>query len=174
LIKETQTAEAVESCVEFMQSLNVRDAVDMARTRWMQMLDAKSFPADEQITGLIVNLQFPTIRDQLMADIPGIDEPMDRVLLAQTDSKPHWSRAEWAEQLLLHAYTRIHTQQHRTLRPHPHRHRLHQLVARGSKARQFLQLALEADSGYYLARLSDQMTCSGSVAMSCRCPCVPA
>ena len=40
-----------------------------------------------------------------MADIPGIDEPMDRVLLAQTHSKPQWPRIEWAEQLLVHAYT---------------------------------------------------------------------
>jgi hypothetical protein len=55
------------------------------------MLDAKSFPTDERIISLIAGLQFPTIRDQLMADIRGIDEPMDRVLLAQTNGKPHWS-----------------------------------------------------------------------------------
>ena len=84
-----------------MQSLNVREAMDRARTLWTEMLDAKSFPADERIISLIANLQVPTIRDQLMADIPGIDEPMDRVLLAHTNSKPHWSRIEWAEQLLL-------------------------------------------------------------------------
>jgi hypothetical protein len=108
-IKETQSADAVESCVKSMQSLNIRDAMDRARALWTELLDAKSFPTDEQIIRLIANLQFPTIRDQLMADIPGIDEPMDRVLLAQTDSKPHWSRVEWAEQLLLHAYTRSST-----------------------------------------------------------------
>jgi hypothetical protein len=145
-----------------MQSLNVRDAMDRARTLWTEMLDAKSFPPDEQIISLISGLQFPTIRDQLMADIPGIDEPMDRVLLAQTNSKPHWSRVEWAEQLLLHAYTRSST-----------RHSAPILTAiafinwwegRGSKAHQFLQLALEADPGYHLARLSDQMIGRGIVA----------
>lgn len=40
-----------------------------------------------------------------MADIPAIGEPMDRVLLAQTPGKPQWSGVEWAEQLLVHAYT---------------------------------------------------------------------
>jgi hypothetical protein len=35
---------------------------------------------------------------------------------------------------------------------------------RGSKAHQFLELALEADPGYHLARLSDQMIGSGMTA----------
>jgi hypothetical protein len=92
--------------------------------RWQAPTSARTLDRPPWVPVLIAGLQFPAIRDQLMADIPGIDEPMDRVLLAQTNSKPHWSRVEWAEQLLLHAYT----QQHQTLRPHPHRHRLHQLV----------------------------------------------
>jgi hypothetical protein len=160
--KDTQTADAVENCVKSIQNLNVQDAMDQARALWTKMLDAKSYPTDERIISLIANLQFPTIRDQLMADIPGIDEPMDRVLLAQTDSKPHWSRVEWAEQLLLHAYTHSST-----------RHSAPILTAiafinwwegRGSKAHQFLQLALEADPDYHLARLSDQMVGRGIVA----------
>ncbi|MCO4239618.1 DUF4192 family protein [Pseudarthrobacter raffinosi] len=155
-----------------MQSLNVEGVRDRARTLWTEMLAGKSFPTDEQIISLIASLQFPTIRDQLMADIPGIDEPMNRVLLAQTNSNPHWSRVKWAEQVLLHAYTRSST-----------RHSAPILTAiafinwwegRGSKAHQFLQLALEADPGYHLGRLSELMICSGSVAMSCRSPRIPA
>ena len=100
---------------------------------------------------------------------------MDRVLLAQTHSKPHWSRIEWAEQLLLHAYTRSTT-----------KHSAPILTAiafinwwegRGSKAHQFLQLALEADPAHRLARLNGLnglVVCSGSVARSCRCDRVPA
>ena len=88
-----------------MQSLNVRDAIDRARTLWAEMLDAKSFPTDELIISLIAGIQVPTVRVQLTADIPGIDAPMDNVLPAQTHSKPRWSRIEWADQLLLHAYT---------------------------------------------------------------------
>jgi hypothetical protein len=97
-----------------------------------------------------------------MADIPGINEPMDRVLLAQTHGGPQWSRVEWAQQLLLHAYTHSST-----------KHSAPILTAiafvnwwegRGSKAHQFLQLALEADPAYQLARLSDLMIGSGTVA----------
>jgi hypothetical protein len=56
--KDTQTADAVESCVKSIQSLNVRDAMDRARTLWREMLDAKSFPTDAQSIS-----HFPTIRD---------------------------------------------------------------------------------------------------------------
>ena len=87
---------------------------------------------------------------------------MDRVLLAQTHGGPQWSRVEWAQQLLLHAYTHSST-----------KHSAPILTAiafvnwwegRGSKAHQFLQLALEADQAYRLARLSDLMIGSGMVA----------
>lgn len=43
---------------------------------------------------------------------------------------------------------------------------------RGSKAHQFLQLALEADPGYHLASLSDEMICFRSAAVSCRSPAI--
>jgi hypothetical protein len=160
--KESQAADAVENRVAAIQGLNNRDAMEQARTLWTEMLNAKAYPDDEQTINLIANLQFPAIRDQLMADIPGIDEPMDRVLLAQTHSKPQWSRVEWAEQLLVHAYTHSATQ-----------HSAPALTAiafinwwegRGSKAHQFLELALEAEPDYRLARLSDQMIGAGMVA----------
>ena len=67
--------------------------------------------------------------------------------------------------LALGADPRIHTQQHPTLRP------IRTAIAlinwwegRGSKAHQFLELALEADPNYRLARLSDQMIGTGMVA----------
>jgi hypothetical protein len=104
--KESQTLDAVENRVAAIQGLSHWDAMEQARTLWTEMLEAKTYPDDEQTIGLIANLQFPAIRDQLMADIPGIDQPMDRILLAQTHGKPQWSRIEWAEQLLDHAYTR--------------------------------------------------------------------
>ncbi|MEC5193295.1 MULTISPECIES: DUF4192 domain-containing protein [unclassified Arthrobacter] len=160
--KETQAAAAVERCMKSIQRLNIGTAMDQARTLWTGMLATKTYPNDQQTIGLIANLQFPTIRDQLMADIPGIDEPLDQVLLAQTQCKPQWSRIEWAEQMLVHAYTHSST-----------KHAAPILTAiafinwwegRGSKAHQFLQLALEADPDYRLARLSDQMIGSGMVA----------
>ena len=74
--------------------MNPGEAVAQARTLWDGMLEAISYPDDDQTIDLIANFQAPAIRDQLMADIPGIDEPMDRVLLAQTDGGPQWSRGQ--------------------------------------------------------------------------------
>jgi hypothetical protein len=70
------------------------------------MLDTKTFPSDDDCHTLVANLQFPTIRDRLIADIPGMDDPMQQFLFVQTDQAPKWSRIEWAQQLLLRAYTR--------------------------------------------------------------------
>lgn len=160
--KETQTADAVETRVNAIQRLNIRDALEQARTLWNGLLDVGAYPSDDQTVSLIANLQTPAIRDQLMADIPGIDEPADRVLLAQTNGSPQWSRVEWAQQLLMHAYTHSST-----------KHSAPILTAiafinwwegRGSKAHQFLELALDADPDYHLAKLSDMMIGTGMVA----------
>jgi len=126
------------------------------------MLRSTDFPSDEDCQALVANLQFPAIRDRLIADIPGMDEPMQQILFAQTKEPPKWSRIEWAQQLLLHAYTRTSPE-----------HAAPVLTAigyinwwegKGSKAHQFLQLALDTDPAYRLARLSDQMVGSGIVA----------
>ena len=69
------------------------------------MLECNDFPSDEDCATLIANFQFPHIRDRLMADIPGIDEPPQHILFALTETAPKWSRVEWAQQLLLHAFT---------------------------------------------------------------------
>ncbi|MFE5835845.1 DUF4192 domain-containing protein [Arthrobacter sp. NPDC056493] len=160
--KETETTDAVRDRVAALGGLKVGEALEQARARWTEMLGSNSYPDQDEIVNLIADLQFPVIRDRLMADIPGIDERMDRILLAQTHDKPQWSRVEWAQQLLLHAYTHSSTK---------HSAPLLTAVAfinwwegRGSKAHQFLQLALEADPAYHLARVSDLMIGSGMVA----------
>jgi hypothetical protein len=160
--KESQTLDAVENQVASIQGMRHWEAMAQARTLWTEMLEAKTYPDDEQTIGLIANLQFPAIRDQLMAGIRGIDEPMDRILLAQTRGKPQWSRVEWAEQLLVHAYTHsatIHSAPSLTAVAF-----INWWEGRGSKAHQFLELALDADPSYRLARLSDQMIGTGMVA----------
>ena len=160
--QEASKAIEVQQRMETIRHLPHYDAMDEARTLWAGMLNSKTYPSHDQTVSLIANLQFAGIRDQLMADIPGIDEPIDQVLLAQTAATPQWSRIEWAEQLLLHAYTQTNNQ-----------HAAPVLTAigyinwwegRGSKAHQFLQLALEADPSYRLARLSDQMIGQGMIA----------
>jgi hypothetical protein len=155
-------AAAVEHHVDTIRSLPTATATRQARHLWAGMLDSVSFPSDEDCHALVAYLQFPAIRDRLIADIPGLDEPMQHILFAQTLEAPKWSRIEWAQQLLLHAYTRTSPE-----------HAAPVLTAigyinwwegRGSKAHQFLQLALDTDPAYRLARLSDQMIGTGIVA----------
>ncbi|HET7140804.1 MAG TPA: DUF4192 domain-containing protein, partial [Arthrobacter sp.] len=99
---------------------------------------------------------------QLKADIPGIDEPMDKVLLAQTHDKPQWSRVEWAEQLLVHACTHS-VMQHSAPALNDIAF-INWWEVRGTKGHQFLELVLQADPDYRPARLSDQMIGAGRVA----------
>lgn len=159
---EAAKADAIEKRMETIRHLPHQDAMDEARLLWARMLDAKAYPSDDQTVSLIANFQFPAIRDRLMGDIPGIDEPIDQVLLAQTRAKPSWSRIEWAQQLLLHAYTQ--TSNHHAAPVLTAIGYINWWEGRGSKAHQFLQLAIESDPNYRLARLSDQMIGQGMIA----------
>ncbi|TDL33356.1 DUF4192 family protein [Arthrobacter nitrophenolicus] len=88
--------------------------------------------------------------------------------LAQTDNAPYRSRIEWAQQLLLHAYTRT-SPQHQA----PILTTIGYITwweGKGRKAHQFLQLALDTNPTSRLARLSDQMTGSGHVAGGTKTP----
>jgi hypothetical protein len=155
-------AAAVEHHIEAIAAQPTDAALQQGRKLWADMLDSTTFPSDDDCHALVANLHFPAIRDRLIADIPGVDEPMQQILFAQTEAAPKWSRIEWARQLLLHAYTRTSAE-----------HSAPVLTAidyinwwegRGSKAHQFLPLALDTDPASRLARLSDQMIGSGIVA----------
>ncbi|WOC62674.1 DUF4192 domain-containing protein [Paenarthrobacter sp. AT5] len=160
--QEATKAAAVEHHMETIRTWSTDTALQQGRKLWADMLDSTVFPSDDSCHALVANLQFPAIRDRLIADIPGVDEPMQQILFAQTQAAPKWSRIEWAQQLLLRAYTRTTAE-----------HAAPVLTAigyinwwegKGSKAHQFLQLALDTDPAYRLARLSDQMIGSGIVA----------
>ncbi|WP_284990463.1 DUF4192 domain-containing protein [Arthrobacter sp. efr-133-TYG-120] len=160
--KETATFDAVEAKVASIRVTHDHRAIEQARTFWADILKSETIPSDDQTVALIANFQFPAIRDQLMADIPGVEGPMERILLAQTPDKPQWSRVMWAEEVLLHAYTNSSTK---------HAAPLLTAIAyiswwegRGSKAHQYLELALEADPGYRLAKISDQLIGNGTIA----------
>lgn len=160
--KEAAKAAAVEHHMDTIASQPTDAALQQSRQLWAEMLSSKTFPSDDDCHALVANLQFPAIRDRLIADIPGVDEPMQQILFAQTDQAPKWSRIEWAQQLLLHAYTRTsaeHAAPVLTTIGY-----INWWEGRGSKAHQFLQLALDTDPAYRLARLSDQMIGSGIVA----------
>ncbi|MFC0457926.1 DUF4192 domain-containing protein [Arthrobacter liuii] len=160
--QEASKAAGVERHMEAIRFQQSGTALQQGRKLWGDMLASTAFPSDDDCHALVANLQFPAIRDRLIADIPGMDEPMQQILFAQTTEAPKWSRVEWAQQLLLHAYTRTSPE-----------HAAPVLTAigyinwwegKGSKAHQFLQLALDTDPAYRLARLSDQMVGSGIVA----------
>ncbi|MFJ6271585.1 DUF4192 domain-containing protein [Pseudarthrobacter oxydans] len=160
--REAAKVAAVEHHMETIASQPTDTALQQGRKLWADMLDSKTFPSDDDCHALVANLQFPAIRDRLIADIPGVDEPMQQILFAQTDQAPKWSRIEWAQQLLLHAYSRTsaeHAAPVLTTIGY-----INWWEGRGSKAHQFLQLALDTDPAYRLARLSDQMIGSGLVA----------
>lgn len=155
-------ASAVVRHMDTVRSQPAPDAIKEGRKLWANMLNSTTFPSDDDCHALVANLQFPAIRDRLLADIPGVDEPMQQVLFAQTHAAPKWSRIEWAQQLLLHTYTRTspqHSAPVLTVIGY-----INWWEGRGSKAHQFLQLALDSDPAYRLARLSDQMVGSGVVA----------
>jgi hypothetical protein len=104
--QDTAKATAVEHHMDTIHSQPADVALQQGRKLWADMLDSKTFPSDDDCHALVANLQFPAIRDRLIADIPGLDESMQQILFAQIDGTPKWPRIEWAQQLLLHAYTR--------------------------------------------------------------------
>ncbi|MFF2840680.1 hypothetical protein [Paenarthrobacter sp. NPDC057981] len=105
------------------------------------MLSTKNYPAVPEILKLVADFQFPHLRDQLMADFPGIDEQPEHVLFALTNTGPSWSRIEWAKDLLPHTYIRTspeHAAPILTTIGY-----INWWEGRGSKAHQYLQLALD-------------------------------
>ncbi|WP_314191782.1 DUF4192 family protein [uncultured Arthrobacter sp.] len=94
---ETKAA-AVERHMEVIRIQQSDTALQQGRKLWGDMLKSKSFPSDDKCHALVANLQIPVIRDRLIADIPGVDEPMQHILFAQTATAPKWSRIEWVQQ----------------------------------------------------------------------------
>ncbi|BCW40334.1 hypothetical protein StoSoilB3_18690 [Arthrobacter sp. StoSoilB3] len=72
---ETNHAAAVENLLNTIRAHAPHVATRQASQLWNTMLDSNDFPTDEDCAALIANLQIPHIRDRLMADIPGINEP---------------------------------------------------------------------------------------------------
>ena len=155
-------AAAVEPWLDRIAAARTGEALDRARALWASLLDAGTYPSPQQTAELLADFQFMAIRDRLIADIPGLDGPMQRILLGQTEQSPRWSRLEWAEQILLHLYTNGAAQYAAPV-----------LLAvgyiswwqgRSSKAIQFMELALDADPRYQLALLVRRMLRTGMAA----------
>ncbi|MGO4246265.1 DUF4192 domain-containing protein [Paenarthrobacter sp. RAF54_2] len=160
--QETAKSTAVEERMHTIRTQPPDETAGEASLLWTRMLESRDFPTDEDCLSLIASFQFPHIRDRLMTDIPGIDEPPQHILFAQTNTPPKWSRIEWAQQLLLHAYTRTSPQHAAPILTTIGY--INWWQGRGSKAHQYLQLALDTDPGYRFARLTDQMLGAGIIA----------
>ncbi|MGO4588937.1 DUF4192 domain-containing protein [Paenarthrobacter sp. 2TAF44] len=159
---QREYATAVEHYKQTILSGETTAATQEAHQLWISMLDSKDYPTDKDALKLVAYFQFPHVRDRLMAVIPGIDELPERILFAQTGTAPDWSRVEWAKQLLTNAYTLIspeHAAPILTTIGY-----INWWEGRGSKAHQYLQLALETDPGYRSARLTDHMLGAGIIA----------
>lgn len=103
--QEAAKAAAVEHPMETIASQPADATLRQGRHLWADVLDSRTFPSDEDCPALLASLQFQGIRDRLNADFPGLDEPMELILFAQTDQAPKWSRIGRAQQLLHHAYS---------------------------------------------------------------------
>ncbi|MDB5243418.1 MAG: hypothetical protein JWP57_4043 [Spirosoma sp.] len=152
----------VERTIQVLIALPRHQLLTSARTLWNELLDHGNYPTNEQATQLLSYFQLPELRDLLMADMPGINEPPIQILLARTHASPHWERVDWAEQLLIHLYTHD-----------PTEHSAPVLTAvsllswwegKGSKALQFTQLALELNPKFTPAHLIQQMLQAGLIA----------
>jgi len=155
-------ATAVEQSKNSIATANPGKALAKARTLWASLLDSGTNPTLDQTAELLADFQFAQIRDRLIADIPGIDEPLPQILLAQTEQGPHWARVERAEQILLHLYT------HGAAQHVPGILTALAYISwwqgKSSKAVQFIDLALDADPQYRLAQLVRRMLDTGAVA----------
>jgi hypothetical protein len=120
-----------------------QEASLQASQLWTTMLDSNDFPPTMTAPHSSRTSNSPHIRDRLMADIPGIDESPKHILFAQTETAPKWSRVEWAQQLLIHAYTRTSPQHAAPILTTIGY--INWWEGRGSKAHQYLQLALDTD-----------------------------
>lgn len=139
--------------------MNPEAAVSRARTLWDKLLDGGGEPTDDEAAELVANFKFIMVRDRLLADIPGIDEATQDLLLGQTKQSPHWQRVDRASEVLFHLYMRTDGTDAAPV--------LTSLgiiqwwEGHGSKAHECFQRALEADPEYRLAQLTDQLVREG-------------
>ncbi|MBG0741820.1 DUF4192 domain-containing protein [Paeniglutamicibacter antarcticus] len=142
-----------------IEAMNPRAAIVRARALWSKTLDATGEPTDDESAELIASLKFISVRDRLLADIPGLDDSMRDLLLGETQRPPHWQRVDRASDVLLHLYMRVDNADAAPV--------LTCLgiiqwwEGHGSKAHQCFQRTLESDPNYRLAQLTDQLVSAG-------------
>ena len=142
-----------------IEAMSPRAATKQARALWCQMLDGAEEPTDDQAAELIAYLKFISVRDRLLADIPGVEESMRDLLLGQTTERPHWQRVDRASDVLLHLYMRADGADAAPILTSMGV--IQWWEGHGSKAHECFQRALEADPDYRLAQLTDHLVRDG-------------
>ena len=88
--------DAVEAALQKM-SANPSKCLDAAYRLWMELIDHDGEPTHEQLAEVLAGLQHFGLRDQILADMPGINEPMAATLFGATNETPQWDRIDTSE-----------------------------------------------------------------------------
>ena len=152
--------DAVESAMRDMTT-NPAKSLDAAYQLWMDLIDHGTEPTHDQLAEVLAGLQHVGLRDQILADMPGIDEPMGSTLLGATDEAPQWDRIDSSEKLLRQLLTiaaPTHAAAPLTMLGH-----ICWWKGKGTAAANYMHVALTFAPDYHLARLLDQMLAAGVV-----------
>jgi hypothetical protein len=68
-----------------------------ARGLWSSLINDGEEPTAAQLAEVLAHLQIPELRDRLIADMPGLDLPMELLLFGESDSAPDWDRIDAAQ-----------------------------------------------------------------------------
>lgn len=152
--------DAVESAMRDMTA-NPAKSLDAVYRLWMDLLDHDDEPTHDQLAEILAGLQHVGLRDQILADMPGINEPMGATLFGATDEAPQWDRIDSSEKLLRQLLTisaPTHAAAPLTMLGH-----ICWWKGKGTAAANYMHVALTFDPHYHLARLLDQMLGAGVV-----------
>jgi hypothetical protein len=151
---------AVEAAFQNI-STNPAKCLDAAYRLWTELIDHGADPTHDQLAEVLAGLQHVGLRDQILADMPGINEPMAATLFGATDEAPQWDRIDSSEKLLRQLLTiaaPTHAAAPLTMLGH-----ICWWKGRGTAAANYMHVALTFDPDYHLARLLDQMLGAGVV-----------
>ncbi|ALO66693.1 hypothetical protein AS189_09530 [Arthrobacter alpinus] len=152
--------DAVESAMQAMAT-NPAKSLDAVYRIWVDLLDHGGEPTHGQLAEVLAGLQHVGLRDQILADMPGINEPMAATLFGATEEAPQWDRIGYSEKLLrqlLIIAAPTHAAAPLTMLGH-----ICWWKGRGTAAANYMHVALTFDPDYHLARLLDQMLGAGVV-----------
>ncbi|MCQ9164122.1 DUF4192 domain-containing protein [Arthrobacter sp. STN4] len=152
--------DAVESAMREMAA-NPAQNLDAAYRLWMDLLDHGAEPTRDELAEVLAGLQDVGLRDHILADMPGLNEPMDATLFGATTEAPLWDRIDSSENLLRQLLTiaaPTHAAAPLTMLGH-----ICWWKGKGTAAANYMHVALTFDPDYHLAKLLDQLLGAGVV-----------